>query len=313
MVDLIFSRSAAKMPDNSHVTRMLGKTAHHERFLRLMAKWVRLPSHRISVYEMFSITWTLSSTAKWVRLVFLRISTAYAMFSVTWASFRIFPSYRRPSAFICGQMIFARIPLNQLMMSQMIFLCALLAAPPPFWETTAPHDWTDVEISGLLNDSPWARAALAQGIVNQPGIQTYLSSALPMQLAEAEVRRRRQIRNRPAGPAETDEYLEYVKQQKGESIVLTVFFPDPAQLADAGQARRMEEECYMKVGRKKFKMTGHFPPTPDDPYLRLVFPRQLGPKDKTIEFDLYLPGAPDPYRIAEYTIRELMYKGKLEI
>jgi hypothetical protein len=194
-----------------------------------------------------------------------------------------------------------------------IFLCALLAAPPPFWESKAPHDWTDLEIASLLHDSPWARAALSQGIARQPGIQTYLSSALPMQEAEAEVRRRRQIRNRPAGPVETDEYLEFLKQHQGESIVLTVFFPDPLQLADAKEAKRMEEESFMKIGRKKYKMTGHFPPTPDDPYLRLVFPRQLGPKDKTVEFDLYLPGAPDPYRIAEYVIKELMYKGKLEI
>jgi hypothetical protein len=192
-------------------------------------------------------------------------------------------------------------------------LCALLAAPPPFWESKSPHDWTDLEISSLLHDSPWARAALAQGIVHQPGVQTYLSSALPMQEAEAQVKRRRQIRNRPAAPVETDEYLEFVKQHKAESIVLTVFFPDPVQLADAKEAKRMEEECFLKVGRKKYKMTGHFPPTPDDPYLRLVFPRQLGPKDKTLEFDLYLPGAPDPYRIAEYVIKELMYKGKLEI
>ena len=194
-----------------------------------------------------------------------------------------------------------------------ILFCALLAAPAPFWESKAPHDWTDLEIAGLLNDSPWARAALAQGIVGQPGIQTYLSSALPMQEAEAEFRRRRQIRNRPPGPAETGDYLEFLKQHPGESIVLTVFFPDSTLLAGAKEAKRMEEESFMKIGRKKYKMTGHFPPAPDDPYLRLVFPRQLGPKDRSVEFDLYLPGTPDPYRIAEYLTKELMYKGKLEI
>jgi hypothetical protein len=194
-----------------------------------------------------------------------------------------------------------------------LLLCALLVAPPSFWESKAPHDWTDLEVTSLLNDSPWARAALTQGIVGQPGIQTYLASALPVQQAEAELSRRRRIRNRPAGPVETDDYLEFLKQHQGESIVLTVFFPDPIQLAAAKELKRMEEECIMKIGRKKYKMTGHFPPTSDDPYLRLVFPRQLGPKDKSVEFDLYLPGAPDPYRIAEYVIKELMYKGKLEI
>jgi hypothetical protein len=197
------------------------------------------------------------------------------------------------------------------MMTHIVLLCSLLAAPPQFWESKPLHDWTDLEITSLLNDSPWARAALSQGIASQPGIQTYLASALPVQEAEAELKRRRQIRNRPAGPAETEEYLEYLKQHQNESIVLTVFFP--VQLSDAKEAKRMEEESFMKIGRKKYKMTGHFPPTPEDPYLRLVFPRQLGPKDKTIEFDLYLPGTPDPYRIAEYVIKEMIYKGKLEI
>jgi hypothetical protein len=165
----------------------------------------------------------------------------------------------------------------------------------------------------MLHDSPWAHPAVAQGIVSQSGIQTYLSSALPIQEAEAEVGRRRQIRNRPTGPAETDEYLKFLKQQKGDTIVLTVNFPDPIQLSNAAEAHRMEEECFLKIGRKKYKMTGHFPPTPDDPYLRLVFPLAIGPKDKILEFDLYLPGAPDPYRIVEYVIKELIYKGKPQI
>jgi hypothetical protein len=195
-------------------------------------------------------------------------------------------------------------------MLRAILLCALLAAP--FWEAKAPRDWTDAEIARLLSDSPWARAAIAQAIVGSAGIQTYLSSALPVQEAEAEVKRRRQIRNRP-GPVETDEYLEFLKEQHGDSIVLTVGFPDPTQLANTAEVKRMEEECYMQVGRKKYKMTGHFPPTADDPYLRLVFPRAIGPKDKRIEFDLYLPGAPEPYRLAEYVIAELMYKGKLQL
>src|ERR1700726_4721362 len=118
-------------------------------------------------------------------------------------------------------------------MTLIVLLFALLAAPPPFWESKPPHDWTDVELTGLLNDSPWARNALTQGIARQPGIQTYLASALPIQEAEAEFKRRRQIRNRPTGPVETDEFLEFLKQHHGESIVLTVFFPDPIQLADA--------------------------------------------------------------------------------
>jgi hypothetical protein len=190
-------------------------------------------------------------------------------------------------------------------------LCALLAAP--FWESKAPRDWTDAEISQLLHDSPWAQAANSDGILRQPGVQTFLATALPVEEAEAELRRRRRIRNRSAGPAETDEYIEYIKGQKDKPIVLTVFFPDPLALANATESKHMEEGSFMRIGRKKYKMTGHFPPAPDDPYLRLVFPRAVGAKDKILEFDLYLPGAADPYRTVEYPIKDLTYKGKLEM
>jgi len=196
-------------------------------------------------------------------------------------------------------------------MHAVVILCALLAAP--FWESKAPRDWTDAELSEMLNSSPWAQAATAEGIIRQPGIQTYLSSALPMQEAEAERVRRLKIRNRSYEPPDTGEYLEFLKRQRDESIVLTISFPDLNQLADAVEAKRMEEECFMKIGRKKYKMTGHFRPAPGDPYLRLVFPRVVGPKDKIIRFDLYLPGAPDPYRTVEYVVKELVYKGKPEI
>ena len=196
-------------------------------------------------------------------------------------------------------------------MRSLVLCCALLMAP--FWESKAPRDWTDAEVAQMLNDSPWAHAAIAQGIVKQPGVETYLSSALPMQEAEQEVMRRRRIRNRQTEPLETTEYREFLKQQKGASIVLTIGFPDPSQLADGKESKRMEEESVMKIGRKKYKMTGHFPPAPDDPFLRLVFPRAVGPKDKIVEFDLYLPGVTEPYRTVEYTIKDLMYRGKLEL
>jgi hypothetical protein len=196
-------------------------------------------------------------------------------------------------------------------MHALVCLCALVAAP--FWESKAPHDWTDAELSEMLHDSPWAQVATAEGILHSPGVQTYLSSALPLEEAEAEVRRRQRIRNHPTGPVETDEYREFLKAQKEKPIVLTIHFPDFAALADGAESKRMEEECVMKIGRKKYKMTGHFPPAPDDPYLRLVFPRMIGPKDKVVEFDLYLPGVADSYRTVEYLIKDMIYKGKLEL
>jgi hypothetical protein len=192
-------------------------------------------------------------------------------------------------------------------MRVIVLLWALFAAP--YWESKTPREWSDRELSDMLNNSPWARAATAEGILPVEGVQTYLASALPMREAEAE----RVRRGRMTKPPETAEFDQFLKDRAGESIVLTVSFPDPNRLADGAESKRMEEECVMKVGRKKYKMTGHFPPTPSDPYLRLVFPRGIKPADKTIEFELYLPGVTPPYRTAQYVIKELMYRGKLEL
>ena len=191
-------------------------------------------------------------------------------------------------------------------MRTIVLLWALLAAP--YWESKTPREWTGRELNDMLNSSPWARAATAEGILRVEGVQTYLASALPMREAETEAIRRGRMAKSP----EAEEFDEFLKQQNGGSIVLLVSFPDPNKLADGKEAKRMEEECVMKVGRKKYKMTGHFPPAPSDPFLRLVFPRAVGPADKTIEFDLYLPGGSPPYRTAEYVVKELTWKGKPE-
>ena len=50
---------------------------------------------------------------------------------------------------------------------------------------------------------------------------------------------------------------------------------DNNAFSDNRETRQMEQECVMRVGRKKLKMTGHFPPSPGDPYLRLAFPREV--------------------------------------
>jgi hypothetical protein len=84
-------------------------------------------------------------------------------------------------------------------------------------------------------------------------------------------------------------------------------------MSNGDETRQMEKDCVMKVGRKKYKMTGHFPPSPRDSYLRLIFPRVAVDSDKEIVFELYVPGAMPPYREAYFKVRDLYYKGKLEM
>ena len=183
----------------------------------------------------------------------------------------------------------------------MHLLCALLALlAAPFWETKAPKDWSDQEVQLLLNDSPWAQAADPA-----PPVQIYLATARPVREAEAELARRR-------GKPLNDEYEDFVRREGAKNLVLAVAFPNWTALQDGEESRHMQEDSIMKVGRKKYKMLGHFPPIPSDPYLRLVFPRVVTESDKSVIFELYLPGN-GPYHDAEFRVREMIYRGKLEM
>lgn len=175
---------------------------------------------------------------------------------------------------------------------------AMLAAP--FWETKAPGEWTDAQIEQLLHDSPWAEMADPA-----PAVQVYLASAQPIREAEAELARRR-------GKPLNEDYSDYLAKESGNKLIVAISYKNFTALADAGEAHNMEEESIMRVGRRKYKMEGHFPPVPSDPFLRLVYPRVATGRDKSIVFELYLPGY-GPYHEAEFRIRDMMYKGKMEM
>lgn len=191
-------------------------------------------------------------------------------------------------------------------------IALFLAAP--FWETKAPADWTERELETLLTDSPWAQMMQAPGKDPGPPVELYLATAAPMEQAEQE-RDRRYKRNRPnAVPDDmTLEYRAWLRENRGTAIVVAIGIAKRQGVDVEEDAKRMEDECVMRVGRKKFKMTGHFPPTASDPYLRLAFPREVTAADKSVIFELYLPGVPIPYRSAEFKTRDMVINGKLEI
>lgn len=194
-----------------------------------------------------------------------------------------------------------------------ILLVLTLLAAAPFWETKPPEQWTGEELAEILHNSPWVKMSALQTMVgNVPGVRVYLATARPMREAEDEAKRRRE-KQRPSEIPEDDDYLEFLRENPGKYIVLAVALPDPNALADAKESERMEEECLLRIGRHKYKIAGHFPPTPSDPFLRLIFPRAVGPEDKSLRFELYLPSAPAPYRSVEFSIRDLAYKGSPEM
>ena len=201
-----------------------------------------------------------------------------------------------------------------------MFICGqLLLAAVPFWETKPPNQWTDAELLQMLTDSPWAQMVGGPGKASPAlPVLVFLATAEPMRLAEQERERRAALRRPPtAGPTEEDvmveEYHAWLEENRARQFVVAVRIPDTKAFADEAEVRRMEEECVLKIGRKKIRMTGHFPPTARDPYLRLAFPRQVQPGDKTMTLELYLPGVPVPFRVADFTLKDMVVRGKLEL
>jgi hypothetical protein len=177
----------------------------------------------------------------------------------------------------------------------------------PFWETKPPEAWTDAQIQTLRTDSPWA-----QRTSESPVAVVYLATAAPIEQAEAELRLR--LKKNPHPLAEPDpDYLEYLSLHRTENFVLAVTYPTLAGLSAAGESKRMEEESVMLIGKKSYAIVGHFPPTPSDPVLRLIFPRAVKPSDKTVLFRLFLGGLNFPEREVEFRVKDLSYQGKLEM
>jgi hypothetical protein len=199
----------------------------------------------------------------------------------------------------------------------MTTLAMLLMLAASFWENKAPADWTDNELLILFTDSPWAQM-VEPAVKDAHGapVQVYIASAAPMQAGEKE-RERRYIRkgNGPP-PAESPMDIEYrlwLEDNLAKQIVVAVRTFRTKDFDDGAQTKRMEEDTVMRVGRKKFKMTGNFPPTERDPYLRIAFPREVQANDKIVTFELYVPGATPPFRTVEFKVKDMMVNGKLEL
>ena len=187
-----------------------------------------------------------------------------------------------------------------------LFILLPLSAPP-FWEAKLPAEWTDEQVQELLSDSPWAQPA--QNPLEEGGVPAYLATARPIQEAERELLRRA-TKQTAEEDESAEEYRAFLRENQGKCIILAVRLPGWNAQAEA---KKMEEESVLKVGRKKYKMAGHFPPTPADPYLRLVFPRAIQTSDKAFSFELYLPWVPGPYRTVEFRMKDLTYKGVIEM
>jgi hypothetical protein len=178
----------------------------------------------------------------------------------------------------------------------------LLFLAQPFWETKPPEEWTEKEIDTIRFNSPWA-----QPVGPEPKVLAYLATAQPIEDAEAELR----IRGRNQLGEPDADYLTFLSERRENCFVLAIPYRSPAKFTGKEELRRMEEESVMLIGREKHRLIGHFPPVPADPVLRLVFPKEIQPTGKTVIFRVYLPGVEFPDREVEFTLKDMLYRGKL--
>lgn len=197
-----------------------------------------------------------------------------------------------------------------------MYISWLLAVP--FWESAPPVEWSEEQLIGLLNDSPWAQTVGDVGRATRlpgPPVLMYLASATPMRQAEEELIRRRYKQQPDLHAAVVDareEYKAYLAEQGGKVIVVAIPLAAHA-LSDVGETKRMESESLLRVGKRKVKATGHFPPTPADPILRLIFPRDLAEGTKEFTVEVYLPSISGPYRSATFRVKDLVYRGQPDL
>jgi len=193
-------------------------------------------------------------------------------------------------------------------MTKWLALIAFLSVTP-FWESTEVKDWSEEQLIEFFGNSPWAQPAQSH---TGGGVLTFLATAKPVQLAEVERHRRRTAKADNGQDPAWEEFQEFLARDAAKYIVLAVAIP-PQSTLDASEMALMENESVMKLGKQKIKMSGYFPPSPSDPYTRLIFPKAGADTAKELLFELFIPGTGTPYRQVFYPRKTLTYRGKLEM
>ena len=147
-----------------------------------------------------------------------------------------------------------------------------------------------------------------------PPIPVYVATAAPVEKAVAERARRVALR-RPNAQDDPlrEEFEAWFADNRAGHVILAARVGNNNAFTSEPEMRRMKQDCALDLGRVKVKMSGYFPPTSRDPYLYLAFPRlPVTGADKSVGFDIYLPGVPGPFRRADFKTKDMLVDGKLE-
>jgi hypothetical protein len=152
----------------------------------------------------------------------------------------------------------------------------------PFWRATPPAEWSDGQLEALLREAPFGSITSSK-----EGRRAYLANFGPMAQAEEEWLRRRMGR-RALDSAAWREYQSFL-QEEGKAWVVLSIDASGMDLSNANDVSEMEKYCVMKVGKRRYPLQGRFRPTLHDPWLRLLFRRDIRPDDRQLSFELVLP------------------------
>jgi hypothetical protein len=193
-----------------------------------------------------------------------------------------------------------------------MWMLLLLLAATPFWQEKPPAEWNDLQIAQFLNDSPWAHAAKGNGKVTGAPVQAYLAGSQFVERVVKERNRRAALRRKEtAEGALAEEYRFWFEDNRKEQVILAVRVGTPIAFSDEREVRRMQEDSTMHSGNVSVKMSGYFPPSANDPYVHIAFPRNIiQAAEKLLSFELYLPGIASPYRSVDFLPSEMMTDGK---
>ncbi len=200
-------------------------------------------------------------------------------------------------------------------------LLVWLEITTPVWELKAAAEWTDEELAAVLTASPWAQMhrlelpaakGVGAGGLSNPTLHLFLATATPVREAERELRRRRLQASVEPERAADSEFEEFLEANPGRYIVLAVRVLRPELLDRPRSVETMERETRLRIGRRSYELVGHFLPTRDDPYVRLIFPRDVRDTDTELRFELYVPGVPLPFRTVRFKLEKLTWRGRPE-
>lgn len=191
-----------------------------------------------------------------------------------------------------------------------MWMFLLLLAAAPFWQEKPVAAWNDIQLAQFLNDSPWAHAAVTAGRVQGPPVQAYLASGHLVEQAVDESARRRALRRKQAPEdALAEEYHAWFEDNRASQVILAIRVGTPLAFSEENEMRRMQDASAMRYGHVKVKMSSYFPPTANDPYLRMAFSRdiltQASAPEKFLDFDLYLPGVGGAFRTVQFAMEDL--------